>query len=173
MEHRARSLESPVDAVPLPEGYRLRHVSSDADLEPDLEPDLERRVEVHRAAFHPSKVTVNAYRLLRTLPPYRAELDLVVEAPDGSFAAFALVWLDEQNGVGELEPVGTHPDHQRLGLGKAVCLEACRRLRARGADTAVVYSLHGYHAGRLYESAGFEVVDRHLEYRLAKPGFET
>ena len=114
--------------------------------------------------------TVPGYRHLRTLPPYREELDLVVEAPDRSFAAYALVWLDEENGVGELEPVGTHPAHQRLGLGKAVCLEACRRLRAAGADTAVVYSVHGYHAGRLYASAGFECVDRQLEYRLTTPG---
>ena len=119
----ARS-STPVESAQLPDGYRLRNVAGDAD--------LERRVDVHRAAFHPSKVTVPAYRHLRTLPPYREELDLVVEAPDGSFAAYALVWLDEENGVGELEPVGTHPAHQRLGLGKAVCLEACRRLRGSG-----------------------------------------
>ena len=160
-EHRVRSLVAPVESAQLPDGYRLRNVAGDVD--------LERRVDVHRAAFHPSKVTVPGYRHLRTLPPYREELDLVVEAPDRSFAAYALVWLDEENGVGELEPVGTHPEHQRLGLGKAVCLEACRRLRDAGADTAVVYSVHGYHAGRLYASAGFECVDRQLEYRLATP----
>jgi ribosomal protein S18 acetylase RimI-like enzyme len=155
-EHRVRSLEEPVEEPLLPDGYVLRHVAAE---------DLERRVEVHRAAFHPSKVTAPAYSALRELPPYRADLDLVVEAPDGSFAAYALVWLDDENGIGELEPVGTHPDHQRLGLGKAVCLEACRRLRALGADTAVVYSLAGYHAGRLYAAAGFEPVDRHIELR--------
>ncbi|HXH89292.1 MAG TPA: GNAT family N-acetyltransferase [Gaiellaceae bacterium] len=155
-EHRVRSLADAVEEPVLPHGYTLRDVRDD---------DLERRVEVHRAAFHPSKVTAPAYRLLRTLPPYRADLDLVVEAPDGSFAAYALVWLDEENGIGELEPVGTHPAHQRLGLGKAVCLEACRRLRALGADTAVVYSLAGYHAGRLYGNAGFEPVDHHIEFR--------
>ena len=158
-EHRARSLEEPVEVPPLPEGYVLRNVAGEAD--------VERRVEVHRAAFDPSKVTVTAYRLLRTLPPYREELDLVVEAPDGSFAAYALVWLDVENRVGELEPVGTHPGHQRLGLGRAVCLEACRRLREAGADTAVVYSLHGYHAGRLYAAAGFEPIDRQVEFRLS------
>ena len=163
-EHRVRSLAEPIEDAPLPDGYRVRHVAGEVD--------LERRVEVHRAAWHPSKFTLPAYRTLRTLPPYREELDLVVEAPDGSFAAYALAWLDEENGVGELEPVGTHPEHQRLGLGKAVCLEACRRLGDAGADTAIVYSVHGYHAGRLYESAGFEVVDRHLEYRRATPEFK-
>lgn len=155
-EHRVRSLVEPVEESTLPDGYTLRHVGPE---------DVERRVEVHRAAFHPSKVTVPGYRAMRELPPYRADLDLVLEAPDGSFAAYALVWLDEENGIGELEPVGTHPDHQRLGLGKAVCLEACRRLRELGADTAVVYSLAGYHAGRLYAAAGFEQLDRHIELR--------
>ncbi|HEX7145745.1 MAG TPA: GNAT family N-acetyltransferase [Gaiellaceae bacterium] len=163
LEHRVRSLAEPIEPSPLPGGYRLRNVEGEAD--------VERRVAVHRAAFHPSKVTVSAYRRLRALPPYREQLDLVVEAPGGSFAAYALVWLDEENGVGELEPVGTHPKHQRLGLGKAVCVEACRRLREAGADTAIVYSVHGYHAGKLYESAGFEVVDRHLQYRLATQEF--
>ena len=155
-EHRVRPLAEPVETTELPEGYVLRHVGAE---------DVERRVEVHRAAFDPSKVTVKAYLALRELPPYRADLDVVVEAPDGSFAAYALAWLDEENGVGELEPVGTHPEHQKLGLGKAACLEACRRLRAAGAHDAVVYSLAGYHAGRLYEAAGFETVDRHIEYR--------
>lgn len=155
-EHRVRSLAGPVEEPRLTDGYVLRHVGPD---------EVEPRVEVHRAAFHPSKVTVPAYRALRELPPYRADLDLVVEAPDGSFAAYALVWLDAENGIGELEPVGTHPDHRRLGLGKAVCLEACRRLRELGADTAVVYSLAGYHAGTLYAAAGFEQVDRQIELR--------
>ncbi len=163
IEHRVRSLGDPIEPLQLPDGYAVRSV--------DGEDDLERRVEIHRATWEPSKFTLPAYRVLRTLPPYREELDLVVEAPDGSFAAYALVWLDEENGVGELEPVGTHPKHRRLGLGKAVCLEACLRLREAGADTAVVYSVHGYHAGKLYEAAGFGVVDRHLEYRRAIPEF--
>jgi ribosomal protein S18 acetylase RimI-like enzyme len=158
-EHRVRSLVEPVEEPELPAGYALRQVGDE---------DVARRVEVHRAAFHPSKVTVSGYRVLRGLPPYRADLDVVVEAPDGRFAAYALAWLDGENGIGELEPVGTHPDHQRLGLGKAVCLEACRRLRGLGADTAVVYSLAGYHPGRLYAAAGFEQLDRQIEFRASR-----
>jgi GNAT superfamily N-acetyltransferase len=156
-DHRVRSLLRPVEKPGLPAGYVLRHVTG--------EEDLERRVEVHRAAWAPSKFTLPAYRALRGLPPYRTDLDLVVEAPDGSFASYALVWLDDENGVGELEPVGTHPAHRRLGLGRAVCLEACSRLRALGADTAVVYSVADSPAARLYEAAGFDPVDRQIELR--------
>ena len=64
--------------------------------------------------------------------------DCVVEAPDGSFASYALAWLDDANRVGELEPVGTDQRHARLGLARAVCLYALRQLRAAGAETALV-----------------------------------
>jgi ribosomal protein S18 acetylase RimI-like enzyme len=158
MDHRVRSLVEPVEAPVVPPGYTLRHVRG--------EDDFARRVDVHRAAFAPSRVSVESYRTVRTLYPYRGDLDVVVEAPDGTFGAFAQVWLDEENGVGEFEPVGTHPDHQRRGLGRAVCLEGMRRLRALGADTAIVYSVSDSPAGQLYDAVGLRAIDRHLEYRL-------
>jgi ribosomal protein S18 acetylase RimI-like enzyme len=102
--------------------------------------------------------------------PYRPELDQVAVAPDGSFAAFCLCWLDEGNRVGDLEPVGTHPDHRRLGLARAVCLAGLRSLRDAGADTALVYSVGGSGATRLYESVGFASRSRHLAFR--KPARE-
>jgi ribosomal protein S18 acetylase RimI-like enzyme len=102
--------------------------------------------------------------------PYRPELDQVAVAPDGSFAAFCLCWLDEENRVGNLEPVGTHPDHRRLGLARAVCLAGLRSLRAADADTALVHSVGGSAATRLYESVGFTARSRHLPFR--KPGRE-
>ena len=138
-------------------GFRLRTVRPE---------DLERRVAVHRAAFAPSRVTPESYRNVMHAWPYRPELDCVVEAPDGSFAAFCLAWLDEENAVGELEPVATHPDHRRRGLAAAVCSFALRRLRETGATSAVVYTwATEEHAGarRLYESLGFREHARSLE----------
>ena len=86
--------------------------ASGASARPD---EIEARMTVHRAAFAPSKMTVEKYARLTTLPHYRFEDDLVVEAPDGSLAAFAMAWWDPIARVGEYEPVGTHPDHQRRG----------------------------------------------------------
>lgn len=92
----------------------------------------------------------------------------MVEAPDGSFAAFCLIWLDEQNGVGELEPVGTDPRFRRLGLGTAVCSFALHRLREQGATAAIVYARGdpGYPVPKpLYESIGFRRHSRTIELR--------
>jgi ribosomal protein S18 acetylase RimI-like enzyme len=130
----------------LPDGYRLRTVGP---------ADLEQRVEIHRAVWAPSRVTLESFANVQAAWPYRRDLDCVVEAPDGSFAAYCLAWLDDANGVGEFEPVGTHPDHQRRGLATAVCRFALLRLREEGATRAIVYSVEGFGGGTaLYESLG-------------------
>ena len=138
----------------VPEGYRLRTV------EPR---DLERRVGIHRVVWDPSRVTLESFANVQAAWPYRADLDCVVEAPDGSFAAYCLAWLDDENRVGELEPVGTHPDHRRRGLASAVCRFALERLREEGAELAIVYSLAGSDATALYESIGMREHDRSIE----------
>jgi ribosomal protein S18 acetylase RimI-like enzyme len=138
----------------VPDGYRLRTV------EPG---DLEARVELHRIVWAPSRVTVESYTKLQTVWPYRADLDCVVEAPDGSLVAYCLAWLDDANRVGELEPVGTHPDYRRRGLASAVCRFALRRLREEGAERAIVYSLPDSEATALYESIGLRQHDRSVE----------
>jgi ribosomal protein S18 acetylase RimI-like enzyme len=143
-------------------GFRARHVEGEAD--------LARRVAVHRAAwsvFGPSRVTEESYRNVMSAWPYRRELDWVVEAPNGSFVSSCLIWLDEENRVGELEPVGTDPKFWRLGFGLAVCAAALRALRDYGADTAVVYATKvpgKPPAAALYRALGFETVGRHLTF---------
>jgi ribosomal protein S18 acetylase RimI-like enzyme len=140
-------------------GYRLTTMAES--------PDLAARVAVHRAAFHPSRVTEESYARVMAEWPYRPELDCAVVAPDGSFASYALGWLDETNAVGLLEPVGTHPHHRRLGLARAACLLALRQLRAAGAERALVGS-RGDAAypvpTLLYESIGFRELSRALPF---------
>jgi ribosomal protein S18 acetylase RimI-like enzyme len=110
----------------------------------------------------------DVYRRVTQTWPYRPELDCVLEAPDGTFAAYVLCWYDDANRVGELEPVGTHPDYRREGLGAAVCRYALQRLQQAGAMQVVVYA-----GGRdedecaraLYESIGFRRHTRATEFR--------
>ena len=150
--YRQRPLGGDLPAPPIPAGFSVRNLGG--------EEDLERRVAVHRAAFHPSRMTVEKHRAVMASPTYRRELDLVVVAPDDSFAAYCIVWFDEVNRIGVFEPVGTHPDYQRRGLGKVVLAEGLRRLRDLGAERAFVISLgRGVAANALYESVGFRFID--------------
>jgi predicted N-acetyltransferase YhbS len=143
----------------LPDGYSLRTVR---------EGDFASRAAAHRSAFQPSRFRDDVYDFVRATPPYRADLDCVVIAPDGSVAAYTLAWLDEENRVGQFEPVGTHADHQRLGLGRAVNLFALHRLREEGATLALV-ACRGDAAYpipcKLYGSVGFRELSRYPAYR--------
>jgi ribosomal protein S18 acetylase RimI-like enzyme len=128
--------------------------------------EIPARVEVHRSAFAPSKLTVEKYDILVGLPGYRYDLDCVAVAPDGAFAAFTMCWLDPEAEVGYFEPVGTHQDHRRLGLGKAVNAFGLRRLREEGAREALVYGEASNAASQaLYRSVGFREIAVHRRYR--------
>lgn len=158
MRLNSRSLHDLPEPV-LPDGFSLRTVR---------EGDFASRAAAHRSAFQPSRFRDEVYDFVRVTPPYRADLDCVVIAPDGLVAAYALAWLDDENRVGQFEPVGTHADHQRLGLGRAVNLFALHRLREEGATLALV-ACRGDAAypipSKLYESVGFREFSRYLAYR--------
>lgn len=140
----------PVPEVPLvphlPAGYRFSSFPEDQDetRRADL---INRAFGVHHSA--------DRYRSSRQAPSYRADLDLCVVSPSGAFVAFCMGWVDEELKMAELEPLGTDPDHLRQGLGRAVVMEAFRRLQdhrvhrvliSSGAEPAV--------SNRLYESLG-------------------
>jgi ribosomal protein S18 acetylase RimI-like enzyme len=147
-------LSRPLDdihGVPaLPAGYRIRALSRDGD--------AARWVTAHQAAFSGSRFDAARRARLAGIRPYRADCDLAVEAPDGSFAAYCLGWYDEPNRTGEFEPVGTHSGHRRLGLAAAVSTAVLHAFRAAGGRLAVVNARGDadYPAPkRLYESLGF------------------
>lgn len=153
-----RDISGPVPAAAPPPGFSVRHVGG--------EEEWPARVELHREVWHPSRVTLEAYRRLRTVEGYTPELDLVVVAPDGMLAAYALVWIDPATGVGNFEPVGTGVAYRGMGLGRVVMLEGLRRLRDCGAHTAtVITSAANPAALRLYQSVGFVEAAREYLYR--------
>jgi ribosomal protein S18 acetylase RimI-like enzyme len=138
---------------PLPPGYVLRTVQG--------EEEFAARVAAHRSAFAPSRMTLERYRKARSMPGFHPEHDRVAVAPDGTIAAFCIIWNDGVSGVGVFEPVGTHAEHQQRGLARAVMAEGMRRLTAEGCHTAVVLSAGGRDPSyRLYQSAGFRVLDK-------------
>ena len=145
MRFLARDLPEAPEPPVLPDGFRYRTV------EPD---DLAERVAIHRDVWAPSRVTETSYATVQASWPYRASLDCVVEAPDGRFAAYCLIWPDDENLVGELEPVGVRDEFRRRGLGAAVCTFALRSWHGEGGRQAIVYCVSDA-ACALYESIGF------------------
>ena len=155
-----QSIDKPPDARPLPTGFTFDHVRGEAD--------VERRTAVQRAAFESTFMTEVKTRAVQASPTYRPELDLVIVAPDPSYAAFGQIWLDEANRVGVFEPVGVAAAHQRRGLGRALMIEGARRLATHGARIACVQTgIDNAAASALYEAAGFTELDRDMVW--AKP----
>ena len=155
MRRRPLPPDETFPARPLPPGYCLRALGDEAE--------LPARSWVSWKAFHPTEPDERYegwtwYRNVQRVPLYRRDLDLVVVAPDGTFAAFCTVWLDDFTRTAVFEPVGTHPDHQQRGLGKALMTEGLRRAQALGATLATVSS-YSPAAHALYASAGFTEVD--------------
>jgi ribosomal protein S18 acetylase RimI-like enzyme len=162
MHYNAVALSAPPEPPPLPDGFRYRTVS---------DADLAERVSIHRAVWGrpdaPSRFTEASFAHVRAEWPYRESLDCVVQAPDGRFAAYALLWPDDANGCGELEPVGVRDEFRRRGLGAAVCTYALRRWYEEGGRDAIVYCVTEAACG-LYESIGFR---RHASLvGYARPG---
>jgi ribosomal protein S18 acetylase RimI-like enzyme len=149
MHFNVCELNEAPELAELPEGFRYRTVR---------DADIAERVSIHREVWsrpdRPSRFTESSFTQVRAEWPYRESLDCVVEAPDGRFAAYALLWPDDANGVGELEPVGVREDFRRRGLGAAVCTYALRRWYEEGGREAIVYCVTDAACG-LYESIGF------------------
>ena len=99
-------------------------------------------------------------------PVYDPDCDVVAVSPDGQIGAFCILWPDPVTGVGLFEPVGTHPDYQRKGLGKAVMREALERLRQRGMAQAILTTPQdNLPAVQLYQSVGFRIDGYLLSYK--------
>ncbi len=156
---RRRSLDEPIDPLPIAEGYQVRALGG-----PEEQP---ARSHASWKAFHPTESEENYkgwhwYRNIQRAPLYRRDLDLVAVAPSGEIASFGTIWFDDVTRTGAFEPVGTHPDHQRRGLAQAVMTEGLCRLQSMGATLAFVGS-YSPAAHALYASVGF------TEYDISEP----
>jgi mycothiol synthase len=147
-QYRAQSLVAPIPDRVLPAGYTIRHVEGRDDIAPFT--------ALNNLARPGPALTVATYGAMMDAPTYCRELNLIVCAPDATFAAFCILWYDDVNRAGLFEPVGCHPAHQRKGLATALMREGLRRLQQRGATHALVAtSRRNQAANALYESLGF------------------
>ena len=142
-----RSLDNLPELI-IPNGYEIRPVEGVHE--------AAVLAELHSACFG-SAWTPEQYHTLMQTPGYCAEREYVAVAADGSLAGFTETWRDPLNRTGLLEPVGTHPDHRRRGLGKALVLYAMHTMASEGMTTAEVANSGDNEASRaLYAACGFK-----------------
>jgi GNAT superfamily N-acetyltransferase len=159
-DQRRLDLSGPLPEGPVSAGYTVRSLGG-----PD---ELPARSWASWRAFHPDDPDEayegwDWYLNIQRAPLYRRDLDIVAIAPTGEVAAFCTMWYDDATRSGYFAPVGTAPEHQRRGLGRAVMAEAVRRLAKMGA---VTMDIDGYDPipKHLYASIGGPDVVRSMSW---------
>lgn len=130
--------------------------------------DVEALAVVHNHSFT-NKWNAASYGEVFRSP--HLEYEIVVVAPNGRFAAFTNVWVDDVNRSLLFEPVGAHSDYRRRGLGKALMTYTLKRMKAEH-DLVCAYVCHepadkNPASGALYASVGFR--ELHKIYEYVKP----
>ena len=99
---------------------------------------------------------VDVARRLQECSLYDPALDLFVEAPDGSVAAYGLFWADRITGVGLVEPMRTEDAHQGRGLARHILTAGIERLASSGcARTKITFMNDNPVSEHVYLSSGF------------------
>ena len=136
----------------LSEGFKFKSLAEDNDL---------RKIHrvLHRGFNHPGEPPENELedrKKMLSAPNFRADLTIVIEAPNGDFVTYCGMWYDKINRFGYVEPVATDPNYRRKGLGRATVLESIRKCGIEGADVAYVWSDMPF-----YLSLGFKKLYTH------------
>jgi len=144
----------PLEKKHLPKaGFTVRPLSG--------ENEVTAYVQLHQTVFGTTNMQA-AWRS-RTLKQsnYTPDLDIVVQAPDGTLAAFCIGWImqDKEGNIhGQIEPLGCHPKFRHFALGRVALCEVVDRMIHRGVHSIWVET-DNYRdtAFRLYQSTGFAV----------------
>ncbi|MFH2038427.1 MAG: GNAT family N-acetyltransferase [Chloroflexota bacterium] len=155
-----RSLHEPIPAPRLPDGCLVREVSGAGE--------ITERAAIQRQVWQPwtvGNVSDEDYARFMQIPVYERNLDIVTIAPKGDMAAYVNGWIDPLNKIGDFGPVGALPPYRRQGLTRAALLEGLQRMKAHGMDRVCISTgVSNDPARQLYESIGFKVVNRYLDY---------
>jgi mycothiol synthase len=155
-----RWLDDPIPKSVLPPGCQVRSLAGSGD--------TSDRAGAGRDVWLPwtvGNVSDDDYARLMGLPGYHRELDVVAVAPDGFIAAYVNCWVDPVNRIGDFGPVGARTAYRRQGFTRAVLLEGLRRMKAWGMERVCVSTgVSNLPALRLYESVGFRIVNKYLDY---------
>lgn len=156
VQFNTRDLAADIPEPRLAEGFRFvtaADVSSAAAL------------KAHIDAWQKTRLDLAGMERIQSTAPYRHDMHVFVAASDGTLAATAVIWFDEESRTAEFEPVGTHIDYRRLGLATALQLHGMRVAKAAGATRMFVPCLGApaHSAARnLYYSVGFRALSKDL-----------
>jgi ribosomal protein S18 acetylase RimI-like enzyme len=154
-----RSLDGQIPVASVPAGVKVRSLAVS---------EISTRAEAIRDVWKPwsvGNVTDENYAYFMQLPGYDRHLDVVAVAQGGIVAAYVNGWIDPLNRLGDIGPLGAREAYRRQGLTRAVLLECFRRMQARGMNRVIVSTgVSNTAAINLYQSLGFKIVNRYLEY---------
>jgi len=155
-----RSLDEAIPESKLPNGYQVREVLQKGE--------INERASAHREVWQPwtvGNVSDDDYARFMRLPGYRRELDIVTVSPDGMIAAYVNGWVDPINKIGDFGPVGAREAYRKRGLTRAALLEGLHRMKILGMNRVCISTgVLNVPAKQLYESIGFRVVNKYLDY---------
>ncbi len=162
------SLSEPIAAPVLPTGYKIIQTRGAEDAVAWIE--MYNQTFIDHWRFHPALLEDHLYWL--STPVYCPELDLVALAPDGTFAAFCLGYIDREFNQqrhrceGWIGSLGTRRGFRRQGLARAMLLAGLHRLQVMGMATAklAVDTQNPNAAQTLYESVGFRQLHAQFSY---------
>ena len=92
-------------------------------------------------------------------PHFRKDLTTVVKAPNGDYACFAGMWVDDANGFAYLEPLSTRPKYRRMGLAAAALMEGMKKTVSFGAKYCYTGTID------FYRNVGCEEVGKMITWR--------
>lgn len=156
---RLRPLDLPIPDIRIPENYEIRSLRGKSD--------YDQLANVTRLVFgHGEWFNAEVYEGITRCSFYKQDLDLVAVATDGAFASFCTFRMDPVSKITNLEPVGTHPKHRRLGLAKTLILLGLRLALKYNPSLFYVNAANTPAANQLYDSVGYS--NKFVEYCWVK-----
>ena len=143
--------------VQLPAGYKIRPLQGMSE--------VQSYVKLHQAAFDSEKMTIEWRTRTLNHPAHRPELDLILENDQKVPVGFCVCW--QRDDIGQIEPLGVHPDYQGMGLGKALEFSAYQTLKKHGVRLLKVdHASFNETAIALSLKTGFRQTNRALRYYI-------
>jgi len=115
----------------------------------------------HEGVAPDNEKDISTRKQMLSSPMINPELVLAVVAPNGNYVSHCGMWYCTGESYAHVEPVATDPDFRKMGLGKAIVLEAVMRCGNLGAKQALVGS-----AQQFYYSIGFHPIHRESWWKL-------